>query len=241
MLKRVSVWLRLCLVLALVSAPFTPVRVTALQSSSYRFDESTIGVGGMGEASSTNYKAVEDVGALAVGNSSSANFQVDAGTKTSPDPTLSFKINTANLDLGNFTASGPTTTTASFSVSNYTSYGYVVQILGTPPKNGSHTIDPLTTTSPSQAGIDQFGINLVANTAPLVGTNPNNGQFGFGSAAPNYATPNMYRFVNGETIAKADKSSGVTDYTLSYLVNVESLTPGGKYTSNQTLVVTGTY
>lgn len=227
--------------LALVCAPFTPARVTALQSPSYRFDESVIGVGGMGEASSTNYKAVEDVGALAVGNSASTNFQVDAGTKTTHDPTLSFKINTANLDLGNFTASGPTTTTASFSVSNYTSYGYVVQILGTPPKNGSHTITPLATTSASQAGVDQFGINLVANTAPLVGTNPDNGQFGFGSAAPNYATPNMYRFVNGETIAKAEKSSGETNYTMSYLVNVESLTPGGKYTSNQTLIVTGTY
>lgn len=234
-------WLRLILVLALVCAPFTPAHVTALQSSSYRFDESTIGVGGMGEASSTNYKAVEDVGALAIGNSASSNYQIDAGTKTSPDPTLSFAIDTTSLDLGSFTASGPTTTTATFTVSNYTSYGYVVQILGTPPKNGAHTIDPLTATSASQAGTDQFGINLVANTTPLVGANPDNGQFGFGSAAPNYGTPNMYRFVNGETIAKAEKSSGVTNYTMSYLVNVESLTPGGKYTSNQTLIVTGTY
>lgn len=241
MLKGVSMWLRLVLVLALICASFTPGSTTALQSSSYRFDESAIGVGGMGEASSTNYKAVEDVGALAIGNSASSNFQVETGTKTTHDPTLSFKINTANLDLGNFTASGPTTTSASFTVSNYTSYGYVVQIMGTPPKNGSHTIDPLTTTSASQAGVDQFGVNLVANTTPLIGANPDNGQFGFGSAAPNYATPNMYRFVNGETIAKAEKSSGETNYTLSYLVNVESLTPGGKYTSNQTLIVTGTY
>lgn len=234
-------WLRLMVVLACVCTPFSPDQALALQSNSYRFDESVIGVGGMGEASSTNYKAVEDVGALAVGNSASSNFQVEAGTKTTHDPTLSFKINTSNLDLGNFTASGPTTTTASFTVSNYTSYGYVVQLMGTPPKNGSRTIDPLTTTSSSQAGVNQFGVNLVANTAPLVGTNPDNGQFGFGSAAPNYATPNKYRFVNGETIAKADKSSGVTSYTMSYLVNVESLMPGGKYTSNQTLIVTGTY
>ena len=241
MSKRVNGWLRLIVVFACVCAPLSPGQALALQSNSYRFDESVIGVGGMGEASSTNYKAVEDVGSLAVGNSSSSNFQVEAGTKTTHDPTLSFKINTANLNLGEFTASGPTTASASFTVSNYTSYGYVVQIVGTPPKNGNHTIDPLTTTSASQAGVDQFGVNLVANTAPLVGANPDNGQFGFGSAASNYATPNMYRFVNGETIAKAEKSSGETNYTLSYLVNVESLTPGGKYTSNQTLIVTGTY
>lgn len=234
-------WLRLCLVLALVCAPFAPVRVTALQSSSYRFDESAIGVGGMGEASSTNYKAVEDVGSLAIGNSASSNYQIDAGTKTSPDPTLSFAITSGAVDFGSLTASGPTTTTATFSVSNYTSYGYVVQIIGTAPTNGSHTIRPLTTTSASQAGVDQFGINLVANTTPAVGANPDNGQFGFGAAAPNYGTANMYRFVTGETIATAPKSSGVTNYTMSYLINVESLTPGGKYTSNQTLIVTGTY
>lgn len=234
-------WLRLILVLALVCAPFTPAHVTALQSSSYRFDESAIGVGGMGEASSTNYKAVEDVGSLAIGNSASSNYQIDAGTKTSPDPTLSFAITNGAVDFGSLTASGPTTTTATFSVSNYTSYGYVVQILGTAPTNGSHTIQPLTTTSASQAGVDQFGINLVANTTPAVGANPDNGQFGFGAAAPNYGTANMYRFVTGETIATAPKSSGVTHYTMSYLINVESLTPGGKYTSNQTLIVTGTY
>jgi hypothetical protein len=103
-------------------------------------------------------------------------------------------------------------------------------------------IDPLTTASTSQTGVEQFGVNLVANTLPVsVGANPNNGQFGFGEAATNYNTSNSYRYVSGEAIAKAPKSSGLTTYTLSYLVNVDSLTPGGQYTSNQTLVVTGTY
>lgn len=213
----------------------------ALQSPNYKFDESAIGVGGFGQASSSSYKAEQDVGALAIGNSASSNFQVEAGTKTTHDPTLSFAITSGAVNFGNFTASAPTTTTATFSVSNYTSYGYVVQVVGTPPQNGSHTISALTTNTTSQAGTDQFGINLVANTAPLVGANPDNGQFGFGTAAANYNTPNQYRFVSGETIATAPKSSGITNYTLSYLVNVQSLTPGGKYTSNQTLIVTGTY
>ena len=71
--------------------------------------------------------------------------------------------------------------------------------------------------------------------------NPDHGQFGFGSAATNYDTPNFYRYVDGATIASAPKSSGVTIYTLTYLVNVGSLTPGGIYSSNQTLIVIGTY
>lgn len=215
---------------------------TPSQSPNYRLDESTLGAGGVLQSSSANYQASSTTGDIAVGNSTSQNFQVDAGSKTTNDPTLSFSMNSNGVNFGSFTPANATVTTATFSVSNYTSYGYVVQIVGNPPSNGNHTIPALSTTSTSQAGIEQFGINLVANTSPVsVGANPNNGQFGFGTAAPNYGTSNKYRYVSGETIASAPKSSGETIYTLSYLINVGSLTPGGKYTSSQTLVVTGTY
>jgi hypothetical protein len=212
------------------------------QSSNYRFDESTIGSGGLIQSNSANFQGSNASGDLAVGNSASENFQIEAGSHTTNDPTLAFAINRADASFGSFSASNPTTATASFSVANYTSYGYVVQIFGTPPTNGNHIITPMATTNTSQTGIEQFGVNLVANTLPIsVGANPNNGQFGFGSASSNYATSNSYRYVSGETIASAPKSSGLTTYTLSYLVNVGSLTPGGQYKSNQTLVVTGTF
>ncbi|MGH7197055.1 MAG: hypothetical protein ACREGJ_04825 [Candidatus Saccharimonadales bacterium] len=235
---RVGLFLILTSCVAFVTVPY----VHSLQSPNYKFDESAIGTGGLIQSSSANFQADSAIGGLAIGNAASANFQVEAGSKTTNDPALSFGITNANIDLGSFTSSGATVTTATFLVSNYTSYGYVVQILGDPPKNGNHTIDAMATTSPSQAGIDQFGINLVANTLPLsVGANPDNGDSGFGEAAPNYGTSNEYRYVSGETIARAPKSSGVTNYTISYLVNVETLTPGGKFTANQTLIVTGTY
>jgi hypothetical protein len=221
-----------------VSAP----DASALQSSSYHFDEIDVGNGGFGQSSSANFKSYNSTGDLAIGSSSSASYQVEAGPKTPHDPTLSFVVNGTGANFGSFTASGPSVTTTTFSVSNYTSYGYVVQIIGSPPANGNHTISAMAATGSSQSGVEQFGINLVANTLPVsVGANPNNGQFGFGTAAANYGTSNKYRFVSGETIASAPKSSGVTTYTLSYLANVSSLTPGGQYTSNQTLVVTGTY
>lgn len=212
-----------------------------LQSPSYRFDESSLGTDGLMQGSSTNYTVKSSTGDVAVGPTSSANFQSQASSNTSPDPTLSFSITNGNVDLGNFTVSAPATTTATFSVSNYTSYGYVVQIVGTPPTNGNRVIAPLATLAASQTGTDQFGINLVANTAPSVGSNPDNGQFGYGAANTNYNTPNQYRFVSGDTIASAPKSSGQTNYTISYIVNVGALTPGGRYISEQTLIVTGTY
>ncbi len=214
----------------------------SLQSPNYRFEESTLGGGGLVQSNSTNYQAGTAIGDTAIGNSASTNFQVDSGSKTSPDPALSFAITSPNVNFGSFSASAATMATSTFSVSNYTSYGYAVQIVGDTPSNGSHTIAAMATTGSSQLGIDQFGINLVANTSPLsMGANPEQGLFGVGTASPNYGTSDMYRFVSGETIATAPKSSGVTNYTISYLVNVDSLTPGGQYNAQQILVCTGTY
>lgn len=220
----------------------TPVLAESSQSSNYRFDEATIGSGGLIESNSANYTVTDATGDLVVGDTASTNYQSSTGSKTTHDPTLSFIINGTGTEFGNFTPTAATTTTATFSVLNYTSWGYVVQIVGESPSNGSHQIPAMTTTGDSEVGKEQFGINLVANTSPSsIGANPKNGQFGFGEAAPNYATSNKFRYVSGETIVTAPKSSGVTDYTISYLVNVSDLTPGGKYTSNQTLIVTGTY
>jgi len=225
-----------------VMTPLPARADSTLQSPHYQFDESVIGTGGMLNASSANYQATSATGDIVGGDTASTNYQVTAGSKTSADPALGVAINTGAVALGNFSASTATTASASFSVSNYTSYGYVVQIVGTTPEGVSHTIPGMTTSGPSNAGVEQFGINLVANTIPAsVGANVDNGQFGAGTVAPNYGTPNSYRYVSGETIAMASKSSGLTTYTMSYLVNVAGLTPGGQYTSGQTLIVTGTY
>lgn len=243
MSKRLLERIGACLLLAclLILAP-TVARAEVPQSNNYRFDESSLGAGGLIQSNSANFQASSSMGDVAVGDAASSNFQVDAGSQTTKDPTLSFNIINSAANFGSFTASNAAVATSKFSVSNYTSYGYVVQIAGKPPANGNYVIDAMTTTGASQAGTEQFGINLVANTSPTsVGANPDYGQFGAGSATPNYGTSNQFRYVSGETIASSPKSSGETIYTLSYLVNVGSLTPGGQYTTKQTLIVTGTY
>lgn len=220
----------------------TSVYAQSLQSSNYRFDESVIGTGGMLQSNSTNYSATSATGDIGIGPSESTSYQLSAGSRTTPDPTLTFAVLTSNANFGTFSPSTTTTATASFSVANYTTFGYVVQLIGGDLKNGASVINSMTTTGPSQPGIEQFGVNLVANTSPTsFGANPNNGQFGQGSVPGNYGTTNEYRYIPGETIALATKNSGETIYTMSYIVNVAQLTPGGIYTSDQTLIVTGTY
>lgn len=219
-----------------------PASAETLQSNNFKFSETALGSGGLVQSNSANYKGSDTIGDLSVGNSNSSNYQLATGNTTTNDPNLSFAITSGGINFGNFSATTPTVTTVTFTVQNYTSYGYVVTILGDAPTNGTAGLTTLSSNSASIAGTSQFGINLVANTTPSsIGANPDNGSFGFGAAATNYSTPNSYRYVSGETIAQAPKSSGVTTYTISYLVNVPALTPGGIYTSNQTLIVTGTY
>jgi hypothetical protein len=210
-------------------------------SPNYTFDESDIGGGGLIQSDSTNFRIRSSLGDSTIGNMSGTNYQMQAGPKTTADPALSFVVNAAS-PFGTFSASLTSTATSTFTVLNYTSYGYIVQITGTPPTNNNHTIAPMTTTAPSQIGIEQFGINLAENTTPAsFGANPDHGQFGLGDAAPNYRNANVFRYVDGETIAIGPKSSGVTTYTISYIANVASLTPGGQYNSNQQLVCTATF
>jgi hypothetical protein len=85
---------------------------------------------------------------------------------------------------------------------------------------------------------------LAANTSPTVGASPvqvPSAAYSFGTAASGYGTPNSYKYTNGDIIATAPKSSGETDYTISYIMNISNATPGGTYTTAQTLVATATF
>lgn len=210
-----------------------------LKSNNYAVDESFIGGGGMIEEGSANYKALNSIGNVGVGESSSTSFTTESGYTTTNDPTLSFVINAGVIDFGALSTIATSTATSTFSVLNYTSHGYIVQTIGSPPSNGSYTLSGMGTTAASQVGVEQYGMNVVANTSPTTfGANPTGG---YGVASANYGAANQYRYVPGEVIASAPKSSGTTDFTISYIVNASNNTPGGTYTGKQTLVCTGTY
>lgn len=218
------------------------VSVNALQSANYQLIEPLVGGIGSTNSSSANFQSRSAGAVIGVGTSSDSSSQVEAGHVTTPNPALAFGIINDNVSFSTFSPTTTSTATSSFEVSDYTSYGYIVQIFGTPPTNGSAVITPLSSNAAPQVGINQYGINLVANTMPIsFGANPNFGQFGFGSIATNYDTANSYRFDNGDEIAYSSKSSGLTLYTISYIVNVNSLDPGGQYVATQNIVCTATY
>lgn len=214
-------------------------------SPNYQIDESFIGPGGSIESNSPNYRTLGSVGDTAVGEGDSPNFTTQAGYNTTDDPRLLMFVNTSSINFGGLSTSVATTATATFSVLNYTAHGYGVFTIGNPPKSGNHTLSAMSSTGPSQPGTEQFGINLVANTSPIsFGANPvqiPSSDFSYGGASNSYDDANDFRYVPGEQIALSSETSGQTNFTISYIVNVSSTTPGGIYSGAQTLVVVGTY
>lgn len=230
---------------AITFCGFSPWQVLASTSSNYQIQEDFVGGGGVIDSSSANYHSMDSVGAVGVGDGSSTNYQTQSGYTTTNDPTLTFIVNNTSASLGSLSTGSTATATATFQVLNYTSYGYIVQTLGAPPTNGAHPLNNLSSPTASSAGTEQYGINLVANTSPATfGANPSqvpNSTFSFGVAASGYNTTNLYKYVAGDTIASAPKTSGQTTFTISYIANMALSTPGGSYSGAQTLVVVGTY
>ena len=214
-------------------------------SPSYGVDEVFFGAGGLNDASSASYRARASLGDTGVGNSASSLYQLYGGFTTTEAPFLEFVVNAVNVDLGVQNTSSATTGTATFTVKAYLASGYVVTTISDPPKNGSYTIANMATTATSTPGTEQFGINLRANTSPsTVGANPvqlPDASFSFGQVSADYNVPNQFKYVKNDVIAYSDKSSGITQFTMTYLMNIKSTTPGGTYVMDHNLVATGTF
>lgn len=216
------------------------------QSNSYGIDEYFIGSGGEVDAQSSSYSLRGSIGDIGIGNSSSANYQIYGGYTTTNEPFIELSVNTSQVDLGVIGPSNTGTGTAQFQVRNYLSEGYLVKHYGATltNENGAN-IDALAANSASVQGTEQFGINIVANTAPSsFGSDPQqvpDASFSFGVPETNYDTANSYRFVSGETIASSPTSTGQTTYTISYIANVSGITGAGLYQMNHSIVATATF
>lgn len=224
-----------------------PVVASAAQSSSsnYQVNEVFFGSGGELHACSTNYCSKQSAGETAVGNTSSPNYQAQAGFNTNREPYIEFTVSNTTVNLGTLTSTTTRTATATFTVKAYLSHGYSVINASDPPKNDTYTMQALTTPTASSVGTEQFGINLVANTSPTTfGADPQyipDNTFSFGQATADYSSPNLYKYVKGDTVAQSTSSSSDTTFTVSYIFNISNVTPGGAYSMNHVLVATATY
>jgi hypothetical protein len=244
----------LVLCLGTSSGAWATIGDPSFNSTNYQVVESEIGGNGQFQSASSHYNInpnVDDggssLGESAVGNSVSSSYQTNSGFNTTAQPGLTMIVNTALMNFGVVPLGTKTTASGTFSVKDYTSSGYIVQIIGNTPTNGGHSLTQLATDTAYNATNEQFGCNLVSDTGVGTSANPvqNPPGFGYGVAGDGshtyYTLADQWRFNSAETIASSPKTSGETDYTMTCMINAINTTPGGTYTGALTLVTTGTF
>ncbi|MCA9334820.1 hypothetical protein KC953_01615 [Candidatus Saccharibacteria bacterium] len=220
------------------------VAAESSSSTSYKVMDTQFGSSSTLSTCSDNYCAKASLGDVVAGSSSSSGNTAYFGSVSGSNPLLELIVASGSYTLGDLDTSTTATITMTAQVRSYLSSGYVLQVVGTPPKTASHTLSALSSPTASDPGTEQFGINAVANTSPNIGTNPAqvpSSETSFGAVASGYDTPNLFKFSSGDVVAQSTSSSGRTDYTISMIINISSVTPAGRYAADYAAVVIPTY
>lgn len=236
--------------LALVAAVFigslaTTLVATAVSTSpNYKVTEMEFGASNADKACSGEYCAYATLGDITSGPSKAGPSAAKFSPITDEEPRLEVIVDPGVTDLGVLSSTRTATKTTIVRVLTYLSEGYQMQIIGNPPKYGSHTLATPGVPTASEMGKEQFALNVVKNTTPNVGADPvqvPSTQTSFGKAAPGYDTTNLFKYVSGDVVATSESESGQTDYTISMIVNVSNTTPAGRYTGDFSVVIIPTY
>lgn len=238
----------LLVVVAITIGATNPAFAVTSSSTNYEITETDFNAGSSLNSCSGQYCAQASIGDMTAGEAASAG-----GSKTtaefgsipaSSDPMLEVIVDAGQSNLGVLTTEKTATKTMTVRVRTHLSDGYTLQIVGTPPKYGNHTLSTPSTPTAAIPGTEQFAINAVANTFPNVGADPlqvPSNQTIFGAVQDDYRTPNKFKYVNEDIVALSESESGRTDYTISMIVNIASSTPAGHYTGDFSAVVTPIY
>jgi hypothetical protein len=157
----------------------------------------------------------------------------------SVDETLTFTLGTATVALGTLSTSATGTGTSSMTVATNANAGYSVAYSGSTLTSGSNTITAMAGGA-SVMDSKQFGINLMDNTTPNIGTNVS----GTGSGTPSagYGTADSFKFnTAGEVIASAAAPTNSNTFTASYIANINGATAAGAYQTVLTYTATANF
>lgn len=143
-------------------------------------------------------------------------------------------------DMGVLSPDSTLTAQSQMAVGTNASAGFVIFATGPPLSAGTSVIDGSTTPTASTLGKNQFGINLVANNEPTVGSDPE-GTWANAVPASDYSQPNKYKYVPGDVVAFSPNVSLMKKFTVSYIVNTDPDLRAGVYTTTITFVASGRF
>lgn len=157
----------------------------------------------------------------------------------SVDEALTFTLANQTVPLGTLTTSTTGSGTSTMTAATNAINGYSITVSGSTLTAGLNTITALATPTASAVNNKQFGINLVANTTPAVGSNVSGS--GTATAAAGYNTANLFKFVSGDTVAAATGPTNSNTFTTSHIANIDGATPPGSYQTVLNYVATANF
>lgn len=143
-------------------------------------------------------------------------------------------------DMGELSPTSTLTAQSQMAVGTNASGGFAITANGAPMSAGTKIISPLEQPTESRQGENQFGINLVANSAPTVGTDPE-GEWANAVTSPDYGQADRYKFRSGDIIAYSPNVSLMKKFTVSYIVNSAKDLKAGVYTTTINYIASGRF
>lgn len=143
-------------------------------------------------------------------------------------------------DMGELSSDSTLTAQSQMAVGTNASGGFAITANGFSMSAGTSVVDSLQEPTPSIQGENQFGINLVANDSPHVGSDPE-GEWANAISAPDYSIPNKYKFVSGDVVAFSPNVSLMKKFTVSYVANSSENLKPGVYSTTVTYIASGRF
>jgi len=158
----------------------------------------------------------------------------------SVDETLTFTLGTQSVALGALTSATTGKGISTMSIATNASTGYSIAYMPTTTLTSGTNIIAALAGGASTLNTPQFGLNLVSNTAPSVGTNVTGA--GTGAASAGYNAANSFKFnTAGDTVAQVAVPTYSNTFTTSYIANVNDVTAAGAYSTAITYVATANF
>lgn len=133
------------------------------------------------------------------------------------------------INLGELSKTGTVTATSQMVAATNADYGFNITINGKTMTSGVNIIPGLSSPATAAPGTSRFGINLVGNSNPAAGSSVVGA--GVATPAPGYDTQNVFKFVDGDTIATTPDVTLENKFTVTYMVNVNKDQKPGIYTT----------
>jgi len=155
-------------------------------------------------------------------------------------PSLTFALSANTVALGALTSASTGTGTHTITTGTNATGGLVVTYNApTTLTSGGDTITQIGgTPAASDDGTEQFGINLMNNATPNIGSDPT-----VCTPTGDYDTADEFAFESGSTIPLANSAGAPAScvLTVSYIANITSSTEAGSYATTLTYIATGTF